>query len=296
MNSPAFTLYTTFDKSWTDGKPYCFDQVWLKAEVGLVLKKFRYFALKYFLSYTSKAWLTSKLLVQLLELGGQLPPAHWLRACVRINAVNSVRRVALQRRCTGDFTRSDVICRTFSNVGATCAGHRSSSDSPVHSNASTLSSNDGRVSDKANTSPQSSGQWKAQMKVTTFDPKKIKQPNKNSSNNNNNSTSHYQVPTHRYQGIAAMAGHDFSSSAPNPVRPSSHEPMRMSYSVKNKYGVKKTALWTLNSERKPFVNSEARLSVLRPLNLRSPGHPSCCNFIRLTFTDLVFCLKSFMCC
>jgi len=41
MNSPAFTLYTTFDWSWTDGKPHCFDQVWLKAEVGLVLKKFR---------------------------------------------------------------------------------------------------------------------------------------------------------------------------------------------------------------------------------------------------------------
>jgi len=29
MNYPAFTLYTTFDLSWTDGKPYCFDQVWL---------------------------------------------------------------------------------------------------------------------------------------------------------------------------------------------------------------------------------------------------------------------------
>jgi len=27
MNSPAFTLCTTFDWSWTDGKPYCFDQV-----------------------------------------------------------------------------------------------------------------------------------------------------------------------------------------------------------------------------------------------------------------------------
>jgi len=33
MNSPAFALYTTFIKSWTTGKPYCFDQVRLKAEV-----------------------------------------------------------------------------------------------------------------------------------------------------------------------------------------------------------------------------------------------------------------------
>jgi len=32
MNSPAFTLYTTFDFSWTIGKPFGFDKVPLKAE------------------------------------------------------------------------------------------------------------------------------------------------------------------------------------------------------------------------------------------------------------------------
>jgi len=34
MNSPAFTFYATFDKSWTVSEPYRLDQVQLKAEVG----------------------------------------------------------------------------------------------------------------------------------------------------------------------------------------------------------------------------------------------------------------------
>ena len=36
MNCPASTQNTTLDWSWTNGKPSCFDQVWLKSEVGWV--------------------------------------------------------------------------------------------------------------------------------------------------------------------------------------------------------------------------------------------------------------------
>nr|CAB3266566.1 SLIT-ROBO Rho GTPase-activating protein 3-like [Phallusia mammillata] len=133
----------------------------------------------------------------------------------------------------------DVVLDTLEN-----RGHLSSSrsDSPIHSNASTLSSSDSRH-EKSGPSPQSSGNWKSQLRGS-----REKHSKNSNNNNNNNSSSHYQVPTHRYQGMSSLVTQDFGSSAPEPSRTPNHEPLRMTYSTKTKYAqqvkqsVRKTAL------------------------------------------------------
>ncbi|XP_078485711.1 SLIT-ROBO Rho GTPase-activating protein 1-like isoform X2 [Ciona intestinalis] len=139
----------------------------------------------------------------------------------------------------------DVVLDTLENR----IGQRS--ESTTESRSSTLSSTDSRRSEKPTTpSPQSSGNWKSHMKSTSvgaYDAKKSFIGKHSKNNNNNNGNSHYQVPTHRYQGMAAMAGRDFSTSAPAPPRANAFEPIRsgMPFQQKNqplKQSVRKTAL------------------------------------------------------
>uniref|UniRef100_H2YF21 Uncharacterized protein n=1 Tax=Ciona savignyi TaxID=51511 RepID=H2YF21_CIOSA len=119
----------------------------------------------------------------------------------------------------------DVVLDTLDNR----IGPQSSSES----RSSTLSSTNSCRSDKQSTpSPQSSGHWKGHLKSASQGGYDVKKSMKASKNNNN---SHYQVPTHRYQGMTAMAGKDFSSSAPAPPPHAyEHKPLKQS--------VRKTAL------------------------------------------------------
>ena len=105
----TLTRYTTFDWSWTIGKPYCFDQVWLKSEVGQVpLSRFVDLYWRICLTYTSKAWLTWKCLMQsfwnwegAISLIAPLAPRLWPQqvsetfelSCLSVMPVTGIARL-----------------------------------------------------------------------------------------------------------------------------------------------------------------------------------------------------------
>ena len=101
VNSTIAPLwYTMFDYSWSTGEPQCFDQVRINYTIASNFGDLRW---NTSLAHTSKAWLTWKILVQLLEVGGGncLP---WLRVCMPMPEISSYRGSWGERSCPRDAT------------------------------------------------------------------------------------------------------------------------------------------------------------------------------------------------